>query len=88
MGEALQNADFGEMDDNEKADILQKVIKGTNEAAKVKLFKHNPKKVSPLAQAILDEDTDLIASELQTIIDKQANKPDVGDQEYEGIQNE
>lgn len=88
MSEALQNADFGEMDDNEKADILQKVIKGTNEAAKIKLFKHNPKKVSPLAQAILDEDTDLVASELQTIIDKQANKPDVGDQEYEGIQNE
>lgn len=88
IGEAMQNADFGEMDDEDKANVLQRVIKATNEAAKVKLFRHNPKKVSPLAQAILDEDQDLAAEQLQNLIDKQANKQDKSDDEYIGYLNE
>lgn len=90
IGNALQDTAFGELSDEEKSDIFSKVIKNTNEAAKIKLFGHNPERVSPMAEAILNEDTDLIQEELANLIDKRVNKTskeaDEADQEYEGYQ--
>jgi hypothetical protein len=88
IGEALQDTAFGELSDEEKADIFGKVIKNTNQAAKIKLFGHNPERVSLMAEAILNEDTDLIREELANLIDKRVNKTANEDEneEYEGYQ--
>lgn len=90
IGDVLQDTAFDELSDEEKSDILGKTIKNVNEAAKIKLFGHNPERVSPMAEAILNEDTDLIKEELAILIDKRINKTakqaDEADQEYEGYQ--
>lgn len=90
IGDALQDTAFDELSDEEKSDILSKTIKNVNEAAKIKLFGHNPERVSPMADAILNEDTDLIREQLANLIDKRINKTskeaDEADGEYEGYQ--
>ena len=101
IGDALQDTVFNELSDVEKSDVLSKIIKATNLAAKIKLFNHNPdlnKKGEiaggggRMADAILNEDTDLVNEELMNLIDRQREKSarteESEDEPYIGYNNE
>lgn len=101
IGDVLQDTAFNELSNEEKADVLGKIIKATNLAAKIKLFNHNPELNKKgeiaggggrMAEAILNEDTDLVNEELMNLIDKRREKSvkaeESEDEPYIGYYNE